>query len=158
NSSKRHCLKCSQSFQGGSRKPAARYGWKHPITKWIWRRWLDLETERITHQPSAVEIKTIRDPLSSCISHIAPRLKGETLSIFSAVRQRSKPSWQDNDSDAWMRAQRASMVADVSNYRFVALQPIVNQRGKIFGYEALSRSGWDNCFTGNQNSATWTMV
>src|SRR5215813_8156991 len=50
NSSKRHCLKCSQSFQGGSRKPAARYGWKHPITKWIWRRWLDLETERITHQ------------------------------------------------------------------------------------------------------------
>jgi EAL and modified HD-GYP domain-containing signal transduction protein len=43
-------------------------------------------------------------------------------------------------------------------HRFFALQPIFNRRRKIFGYEALSRSGWDNRFTGDSDTATNMMI
>jgi c-di-GMP-related signal transduction protein len=42
--------------------------------------------------------------------------------------------------------------------RFLALQPIFNRRREIFGYEALSRSGWDNRFTGDSDAATKMMI
>ena len=43
-------------------------------------------------------------------------------------------------------------------HHFLALQPIFNRRKKIFGYEALSRSGWDNRFTGDSDAATKMMI
>ncbi len=41
---------------------------------------------------------------------------------------------------------------------FLALQPIFNRRRDIFGYEALARSGWDNRFTGDSDTATKLMI
>jgi len=80
------------------------------------------------------------------------------LRTSSAVRQRSTSLGQENGSDVWTEAQHAPFTSDARNYRFVALQPIVNRHGKIFGNEALSPSGWDICFTGHPNAATWMMV
>jgi EAL and modified HD-GYP domain-containing signal transduction protein len=47
---------------------------------------------------------------------------------------------------------------DACDHRFLAFQPIFNRRRKLLGYEALSRSGWENRFTGDSDAATKTMV
>ena len=44
------------------------------------------------------------------------------------------------------------------DFRFLALQPIFDRRREIFGYEALARSGWDNRFTGDSDTATKLMI
>jgi c-di-GMP-related signal transduction protein len=58
----------------------------------------------------------------------------------------------------WMKSPWAPSGSDACDYRFLGLQPIFNRRRKIFGYEALSRSGWDNRFTGDSDAATTLMV
>src|SRR5260370_13224556 len=57
-----------------------------------------------------------------------------------------------------MKSPWAPSGSDACDHRFLALQPIFNRRRKIFGYEALSRSGWDNQFTGDSDAATKMMV
>jgi c-di-GMP-related signal transduction protein len=57
-----------------------------------------------------------------------------------------------------MKSPWAPSGSDASDHCFLALQPIFNRRKKIFGYEALSRSGWDNRFTGDSDAATKMMV
>jgi EAL and modified HD-GYP domain-containing signal transduction protein len=57
-----------------------------------------------------------------------------------------------------MQSQWMPSGPDAFDYRFLALQPIFNRRRRIFGYEALSRSGWDNRFTGDSDTATKVMV
>jgi EAL and modified HD-GYP domain-containing signal transduction protein len=80
------------------------------------------------------------------------------LKMFSAARQqRDVPPPNDILGD-WMEAQWAPSRADAFNRHYVALQPIFNRRGKIFGYETLARSGWNNRFDGDSDAATRTMV
>jgi EAL and modified HD-GYP domain-containing signal transduction protein len=57
-----------------------------------------------------------------------------------------------------MKSPWAPHGSDARDYRFLALQPIFDRRRKLFGYEALSRSGWDNRFTGDSDAATKLMV
>jgi c-di-GMP-related signal transduction protein len=57
-----------------------------------------------------------------------------------------------------MKSPWAPSGSDACDHRFLALQPIFNRQRKIFGYEALSRSGWDNQFTGDSDTATKMMV
>jgi len=42
--------------------------------------------------------------------------------------------------------------------RHIARQPILDAKGKLFGYELLFRSGWDNAFDGDGDHATRTML
>jgi c-di-GMP-related signal transduction protein len=77
------------------------------------------------------------------------------LNIFGSVRRRRKTLRLGDSFGNWMKA---SWAPSGANHRFLALQPIVNRRRKIFGYEALSRSGWDNRFTGDSDAATQNMV
>ena len=80
------------------------------------------------------------------------------LKMFSAARQqRDVPPLNDILGD-WMEAQWAPPRADAFNRHYVALQPIFNRRGKIFGYETLARSGWNNRFDGDSDAATRMMV
>jgi len=78
------------------------------------------------------------------------------LRIFGTARRRHKTPRLGDSFGHWMRSPWAPSGADPCDYRFLALQPIFNRRRKIFGYEALSRSGWDNRFTGD--AATNMMV
>lgn len=57
-----------------------------------------------------------------------------------------------------MRSPSVPSSPDVSEHRFLALQPIVSRRRNIFGYEVLFRSGWDNRFTGDSDAATRAMI
>jgi len=80
------------------------------------------------------------------------------VNIFGSVRQRRRTPRLGDSFGHWKKAQWAPSGADACNHRFLALQPIFNRRRKIFGYEALSRSGWDNRFTGDSDAATQMMV
>jgi EAL and modified HD-GYP domain-containing signal transduction protein len=57
-----------------------------------------------------------------------------------------------------MEAPWAPPACEAGYHRFVALQPIFDRRKKLFGYEALSRSTWENRFTGDPDTATRTMI
>jgi c-di-GMP-related signal transduction protein len=80
------------------------------------------------------------------------------LKLFRSVRRRLKAPRLGDNYGEWREAQWAPASADACNYRFLALQPIFNRRRKLFGYEALHRSGWDNCFTGDPDAATQAMI
>ena len=80
------------------------------------------------------------------------------MKIFGSGRRRRKTPRLGDGFGNWMRSVWAPSGADVCDYRFLALQPIFNRRRKIFGYEVLSRSGWDNRFTGDSDAATNIMV
>ena len=80
------------------------------------------------------------------------------MNIFGSVRRsRRTPRLGDNFGN-WIKSPWAPSGSDSCDHRFLALQPIFNRQRKIFGYEALSRSGWDNRFTGDSDAATKTMV
>jgi len=51
-----------------------------------------------------------------------------------------------------------SLLSDERNYRFIALQPIFDRSGGVFGYEALARSGRSNCFTDDPRTATRRLI
>ena len=78
--------------------------------------------------------------------------------MFGSVRRRRKTPRLGDNFGNWMKSPWAPSAPDACDYRFLALQPIFNRRKKIFGYEALSRSGWDNRFTGDSDAATKRMV
>jgi c-di-GMP-related signal transduction protein len=42
--------------------------------------------------------------------------------------------------------------------RFIGRQPILSPNRKVYGYELLFRSGWENCFTGNPEDAAQQMI
>lgn len=80
------------------------------------------------------------------------------MRIFGPVRQRRRNPRLGDRFGEWMEAQWAPVGSDASSHRFLALQPIFNRQKKIFGYEALSRAGWDNQFSGDPEAATQMMV
>jgi EAL and modified HD-GYP domain-containing signal transduction protein len=51
-----------------------------------------------------------------------------------------------------------SFSEDYQNRCFVALQPIFDREGSVFGYEALCRTDRNNSFTGDSRSATRSIV
>jgi c-di-GMP-related signal transduction protein len=80
------------------------------------------------------------------------------LNIFDSVRQRRGFLPLDDRSGEWREARWSPSYSDACSHRFLALQPIFNRQRTISGYEALSRSGWDNHFTGDSNVATQMMI
>jgi len=44
------------------------------------------------------------------------------------------------------------------NIRFIARQAIFDRRRRVFGYELLFRSGWENRFLGDSDTATRMMI
>ena len=80
------------------------------------------------------------------------------MNIFGLVPLRRKTPRLNDSFGNWMRSPCTPSDSGACYHRFFALQPIFNRRRKIFGYEALSRSGWDNRFTGDSDAATKMMV
>jgi c-di-GMP-related signal transduction protein len=80
------------------------------------------------------------------------------LNIFGSVRRRRKTPRLGDGFGNSITSPWAPSGSDARDHRFLALQPIFNRQRKIFGYEALSRSGWDNWFTGDTDTATQTLV
>jgi EAL and modified HD-GYP domain-containing signal transduction protein len=79
------------------------------------------------------------------------------LNVFSSVRRCRTPRRDDHSSNPIVPESGPSG-PDASDSRFLALQPIFDRETEIFGYEALSRSGWDNRFTGDSDTATEVMI
>ena len=79
------------------------------------------------------------------------------MNVFSLVRRRRTPSRGDSSRNRTISALLPSG-PDACYSRFLALQPIFDRQREIFGYEALSRSGWDNRFTGDSDTATELMI
>ena len=80
------------------------------------------------------------------------------MNIFGSVRRHRKTPRLDDSFGNWMKPPGALSGSDACDYRFLALQPIFDRGREIFGYEALSRSGWDNRFTGDSDTATKMMI
>jgi c-di-GMP-related signal transduction protein len=80
------------------------------------------------------------------------------LKFFGSARRRRMARRLGDAYGEWREAHWAPAGSEVGNHRFVALQPIFDQRRKIFGYEALSRGRWENRFTGDSDAATQTMI
>ena len=76
------------------------------------------------------------------------------MKLFRSLRQRGRKLAPL--MDGWARW--APPACEAGYHRFVALQPIFDRRRKLFGYEALSRSKWENRFTGDPDTATQTMI
>jgi c-di-GMP-related signal transduction protein len=74
------------------------------------------------------------------------------------MRYRSKSRRLGDMYGEWTVAQWAPSASEASHHRFVTLQPIFDRRGKIFGYQALSRSKWEYRFSGEPDTASQTMV
>ena len=79
------------------------------------------------------------------------------MNAFSSVRRRRTPSRGDSSRNRII-PELASSGPDACDSRFFALQPIFDRQREIFGYEALARSGWDNRFTGDSDTATELMI
>jgi EAL and modified HD-GYP domain-containing signal transduction protein len=80
------------------------------------------------------------------------------MKFFRSLGQRGRPRRLGDGHEAWKEAQWAPAASEAGSQRFVALQPIFDRRRKVFGYEALSRSKWENRFTGDPDTATQTMI
>jgi c-di-GMP-related signal transduction protein len=80
------------------------------------------------------------------------------MKLFRSLRQRGRTRRLGDVHEEWVEAHWAPAASDAGNHRFVALQPIFDRRRKVFGYEALSRSKWENRFTGDPDAATRTMI
>jgi EAL and modified HD-GYP domain-containing signal transduction protein len=74
------------------------------------------------------------------------------LDILSAVQ---RPYTAGSRLGDWIE-RRVPSVPGKS--RFLGLQPIFNRQGDIFAYEALSRSTYNNRFTGDSRHATYGIV
>ena len=70
-----------------------------------------------------------------------------TLQVAPSIRHFDEPGLKAGSAE---EAQWAPAASEAGNHRFVALQPIFDRRRKVFGYEALSRSKWNNRFTGDR--------
>src|SRR4051794_34141485 len=82
---------------------------------------------------------------------------GGDLNVFSSARQSRSLIQADRARDR-MAFGMDSSDPDLYSSRFLALQPIFDRGREIFGYEALARSGWDNQFTGDSDTATRLMI
>jgi c-di-GMP-related signal transduction protein len=80
------------------------------------------------------------------------------MKLFRSLRQRARKRRLGDIHEEWVEAHWAPAASEAGNHRFVALQPILDRRRKVFGYEALSRSKWENRFTGDPDTATRTMI
>jgi c-di-GMP-related signal transduction protein len=80
------------------------------------------------------------------------------MKLFRSLRQRGRTRRLGDIHEEWVEAHWAPAASEAGHHRFVALQPIFDRRKKVFGYEALSRSKWENRFTGEPDTATQTMI
>jgi c-di-GMP-related signal transduction protein len=80
------------------------------------------------------------------------------MKMFRSLRHRGRKRRLGESHDGWREAHWAPPASEAGYHRFVALQPIFDRRRKLFGYEALSRSKWENRFTGDPDTATQTMI
>jgi EAL and modified HD-GYP domain-containing signal transduction protein len=80
------------------------------------------------------------------------------MKFFRSMRQRRRTRRLGDTYGEWVEAHWAPAGSEAANHRFVGLQPIFDRRRKIFGYEALSRSRWENRFAGDSDTATQTMI
>jgi EAL and modified HD-GYP domain-containing signal transduction protein len=80
------------------------------------------------------------------------------MKFFRSLRQRGRTRRLGDAHEEWREARWAPAASEAASHRFVALQPIFDRRRKVFAYEALSRSKWENRFTGDPDTATQTMI
>lgn len=83
------------------------------------------------------------------------------LGIFSSVWRKQaevESSGATFDSTAVQSALRPSEAKATHARRFIARQTIFDRDRKVYGYEMLFRSGWDNCFRGDTDEATRIMI
>ena len=80
------------------------------------------------------------------------------MKFFRSLGQRGRTRRLGDAHEEWRVAHWAPAASEAGSHRFVALQPIFDRRRKIFGYEALSRSKWENRFAGDPDTATQTMI
>jgi c-di-GMP-related signal transduction protein len=80
------------------------------------------------------------------------------MRFFRSLRRRGTTRRLGDGHEEWVEAQWAPAASEAGSHQFVALQPIFDRRRKVFGYEALSRSKWENRFTGDPDTATQTMI
>jgi EAL and modified HD-GYP domain-containing signal transduction protein len=79
------------------------------------------------------------------------------LNVFSSARRRRIPR-RDDSSRNRIIPELSPSGPHTCDSHFLALQPIFDREREIFGYEALARSGWDNRFTGDSDTATKLMI
>src|ERR1700689_3098680 len=80
------------------------------------------------------------------------------MKFLRSLGQRGRPGGLGEADEEGGEAHGAPPAWEADSHRFVALQPIFDRRRKVFGYEALSRSKWENRFTGDPDTATQTMI
>src|SRR5580704_1922975 len=80
------------------------------------------------------------------------------MKFFRFLRRQGRTRRLGDGHEEWIEARWAPAASEAGTHRFVALQPIFDRRRKVFGYEALSRSKWENRFAGDPETATQTMI
>jgi EAL and modified HD-GYP domain-containing signal transduction protein len=84
-----------------------------------------------------------------------------SLNIFSSIWRRQAEVESavvaiDSHASSKEKAPAKSTVPEPR--RFVARQTIFDRNREVFGYELLFRSGWENCFRGDNDDATRKMI
>ncbi|WP_164981627.1 EAL and HDOD domain-containing protein [Silvibacterium dinghuense] len=75
------------------------------------------------------------------------------MSISSSLQAPCAPIGSDYRVGAWHSAEQRA-VSDTGKRRYIALQPIFDSKGQVFGYEALCRTTNSKGFTSDPRSAT----
>jgi len=89
------------------------------------------------------------------LSDCAQIIREGLLNTLSAEQPRYPPPRAGSNFETWIEAGRTS---SDSRARFIALQPIFNRLGSVFGYEALCRTARSNRFSGDSRDATHSIT
>jgi len=84
-----------------------------------------------------------------------------SLNIFSSIWRRQaevESAVVGIDSHAGSKEKATARSTVPEPRRFVARQTIFDRQREVFGYELLFRSGWENCFRGDNDDATRKMI
>jgi EAL and modified HD-GYP domain-containing signal transduction protein len=79
------------------------------------------------------------------------------VNLFDSIWRKHKPQEALIPVDSRQPSGHAEADAG-DGWRFIARQAIFDKKRDVFGYELLARSGWENRFTGDSDTATRKMI
>lgn len=83
------------------------------------------------------------------------------LNLFSSLWRKQTEVESAVDASDVLSMPRATLLPEAKaagTRRFIARQTVFDRRKRVYGYELLFRSGWENCFRGDTDEATRIMI
>ena len=80
------------------------------------------------------------------------------MNTFDTQPQQPQFTARIESSACWVKDPFPGLFPETCGQSYVALQALFTPERRVFGYEVLHRSGWDNCFQGDADHATQAIM